>query len=187
MLQLTLSRELFLKYPEHDEGALTKSRAKMVNQSTLAEQARRLGLGTELILSRGEDSSGGRERSSILADGFEAVLGAIFLDSGFETAREFVIRQFTELLEDLEDRPNLSNPKGELQELMQSNSNEPPDYQLLSVSGPDHDRVFECSVHHHGVELGRGTGKSKKAAESQAALAALEAIRQKGTPPVDPL
>lgn len=177
VLQLALTGEVYEKHSNFDEGDLTKARAKLVNQHTLADRARRLNIGECLLLSRGEEASGGRERPSILADAFEAVLGALYLDGGFASAQEYVLREFAELLDELEDVPNLSNPKGELQELVQTNSNEAPEYQTLSVSGPDHDRVFECAVSHRGVELGRGAGKSKKAAESQAALAALQRLR----------
>jgi ribonuclease-3 len=151
----------------------------MVNRRTLANRGRRLGLGEHLILSRGEDSSGGRERPSALADTFEALLGAIFLDGGFDAARNFILRQFREEFGELEVIPNLENPKGELQEILQSSSTEAPQYQLESVSGPDHDRLFESAVYHRGVELGRGKGKSKKDSESQAALAALDQLRHK--------
>ena len=173
VLQLILTGELYEKFPATGEGPLTKARAQMVNRRALAQQGRRLGLGQHLILSRGEDASGGRERPSALADAFEALLGAIFLDAGFDAARDFVLRQFREEFGELEVIPNLENPKGELQETLQANSTEAPQYQLESVSGPDHDRLFESAVYHQGVELGRGKGKSKKEAESQAALAAL--------------
>ena len=178
VLQLVLTSELYGKFPAMGEGPLTKARAQMVNRRTLANRGSRLGLGEHLILGRGEDSSGGRERPSALADTFEALLGAIFLDGGFEAARDFVLRQFREEFGELEVIPNLENPKGELQEILQSNSTEAPQYQLESVSGPDHDRLFESAVYHRGVELGRGKGKSKKEAESQAALAALENLRR---------
>jgi ribonuclease-3 len=177
VLQVVLTTELYEKFPAMGEGPLTKARAQMVNRRALASQGRRLGLGDQLILSRGEESSGGRERSSALADAFEALLGAIFLDAGFETARDFILRQFREEFGELEVIPNLDNPKGELQELLQANSTEAPQYRLESVAGPDHDRVFETAVYHQGVELGRGSGKSKKEAESRAALAALVALR----------
>jgi len=179
VLQLVLTRELYEKFPAMGEGPLTKARAQMVNRRTLANRGRRLGLGDHLILSRGEDSSGGRERPSALADTFEALLGAIFLDGGFEVARDFILRQFREEFGELEVIPNLENPKGELQEILQSNSTEAPQYQLESVSGPDHDRLFESAVFHRGVELGRGKGKSKKDSESQAALAALEQLQRR--------
>ena len=179
VLQLVLTSELYGKFPSLGEGPLTKARAQMVNRRTLANRGRRLGLGEHLILSRGEDSSGGRERPSALADAFEALLGAIFLDGGFDAARDFILRQFREEFGELEVIPNLENPKGELQEVLQSNSTEAPQYQLESVSGPDHDRLFESAVYHRGVELGRGKGKSKKDSESQAALAALDQLRLK--------
>ncbi|HXT40441.1 MAG TPA: ribonuclease III [Candidatus Angelobacter sp.] len=180
VLQLVLTGELYEKFPSLGEGPLTKARAQMVNRRMLAGRGRRLGLGEHLILSRGEEGSGGRERPSALADAFEALLGAIFLDAGFDAARDFVLRQFREEFGELEVIPNLDNPKGELQEMLQANSTEAPQYQLESVAGPDHDRVFESAVYHRGVELGRGTGKSKKEAESQAALAALESLRRDG-------
>jgi ribonuclease-3 len=172
-----LTRELFEKFAAFGEGPLTKARAKLVNRRTLAEHGRQLGLGQSLLLSRGEELHGGRDRQSALADAFEALLGAIFLDSGFDQAREFIIRQFNSEFGQLTAIPTLENPKGELQELLQAVSAEAPLYQVVSATGPDHDRVFECTVLHGGVELARGQGKSKKAAESAAALAALEKLR----------
>jgi ribonuclease-3 len=178
VLQLVLTRELYEKFPTFGEGPLTKARAKLVNRRTLAERARHLGLGEHLIVSRGEEMHGGRERPSALADTYEALLGALLIDGGFEAAREFILRQFQAAFGGLEVIPILENPKGELQELLQSVSLEAPQYHVASASGPDHDRLFECTVHHIGVELARGRGKSKKAAESEAALAALAALRK---------
>ena len=177
VLQLVLTRELFEKFPAFGEGPLTKARAKLVNRDTLAEHGRELGLGGSLILSRGEELHGGRGRTSALADAFEALLGAIFLDGGFDVARDFILRQFQPAFGTLSVIPTLENPKGELQELLQATSTEAPEYRVVSVSGPDHDRMFECTVHHGGAELARGRGKSKKIAESEAALAALEKLR----------
>jgi len=177
VLQLVLTRELYDKFPYCGEGPLTKARAKLVNRRSLAERARQLGLGQHLILSRGEEMSGGRERPSGLADTFEALLGAIFLDSGFAQARDFILREFLNAFGEITVIPILENPKGELQEYLQSRSAVAPRYQVASTSGPDHDRIFECTVHHAGVELARGQGKSKKAAESEAALAALRKLR----------
>jgi ribonuclease III len=189
VLQLVLTRELYDKFPAFDEGPLTKARAKLVNRRTLAEHGRELGLGPALIVSRGEELHGGRERPSALADAYEAVLGAIFLDGGFDAARKVILRHFHAAFGALTVIPILENPKGELQELLQSISTEAPQYNVVSASGPDHDRVFECTVHHGGEELARGRGKSKKAAESEAALAALKKLRarqaaesQKATP-----
>jgi ribonuclease-3 len=178
VLGLILSRELYEKFPHSDEGPLTKSRAKLVNARALATHARALNLGAHLILSRGEETSGGRERASALADTFESLLGAIFLDGGFDAAREFILREFAADFGTLAESSGIENPKGELQELLQSRSPRAPEYQTVSATGPDHDRVFECIVQHEGVELARGRGKSKKAAESDAALAALKILRE---------
>jgi ribonuclease-3 len=179
VLQLVLTRELYDKFPAFGEGPLTKARAKLVNRRSLAERSRQLGLGRHLILSRGEEISGGRERPSALADTFEALLGAIFLDGGFDAARDFILRQFPGAFSEVSVIPILENPKGELQELLQAYSSEAPRYHVISTSGPDHDRVFECTVHHAGEELARGRGKSKKAAESEAAMAALAKLRER--------
>jgi ribonuclease-3 len=181
VLQLVLTRELYEKFPAFGEGPLTKARAKLVNRRTLAEHGRKIGLGKNLILSRGEELHGGRDRPSALADTFEAVLGAIFLDGGFDAASGFILGQFLPAFSQLGVIPILENPKGELQELLQSVSSEAPQYHVVSATGPDHDRVFECTVHHGGTELARGQGKSKKAAESEAALAALVKLREKQT------
>ena len=177
-LGLVLTRELYDKFPSVSEGPLTKARAQMINRRTLAEQARRIKLQDHLILSRGEEANAGRNRGSALADAFEAVVGAIFLDGGFDAVRAFVLRSFHEVFGELTSIPTLDNPKGELQELLQARSPEPPQYRMVQASGPDHDRVFECVVSHGGVEMGRGTGKSKKAAESEAAVAALKKLRE---------
>jgi ribonuclease III len=179
VLQLVLTRELYEKFPGFDEGPLTKARAKLVNRQTLAEHAALLNLGAHLTLSRGEETHGGRERPSALADAYEALVGAIFLDGGFEAARDFILREFSGNLVNLGAIPIMENPKGELQELLQAVSPEAPQYSVLSATGPDHDRMFECTVSHAGVELARGRGKSKKAAESEAALAALAKLREK--------
>ena len=176
VLQLALTRELYEKFPGFNEGPLTKARAKLVNRRTLALHGRALGLGEHLILSRGEENSGGRDRSSALADAYEALVGAIFMDGGYELARAFILREFGAAFGSLAVIPILENPKGELQELLQARSLEAPQYNVISTTGPDHDRVFECTVHHAGVELARGAGKSKKAAESEAALAALKTL-----------
>lgn len=179
VLQLILTRELYQRFPKFGEGPLTKARAKLVNRRTLADYGRLLGLGEYLTLSRGEEMNGGRERPSTLADTFEAVLGAMFLDGGFEAAEEFVLREFSSAVGELSGIPIMENPKGELQELLQAHSAEAPQYHVASVAGPDHDRIYECAVFHGGVELARGRGKSKKAAESEAALAALQHLRGK--------
>ena len=178
--------QLALTHPSiaHEQGAPVqhKARAKLVNRRTLAGHGRLLGLGEHLILSRGEELNGGRERTSALADAYEALVGAIFMDGGYDAARDFVLREFGAAFGSLAVIPILENPKGELQELLQARSPEAPQYHVVATTGPDHDRVFECTVHHAGVELARGAGKSKKAAESEAALAALEKLRPESNP-----
>lgn len=178
VLGAVLSQQLYEKFRDADEGLLTKSRAKLVNATSLAAHGRALSLGTHLILSRGEENTGGRSRPSILADAFEALLGAIFLDGGFTAARDFILREFAADFSELALPAGIENPKGELQELLQARSIEPPVYQLVSAAGPDHDRQFVCAVFHGGVELAQGSGKSKKAAESEAATAALRKLRE---------
>ncbi|HEX4119028.1 MAG TPA: ribonuclease III [Verrucomicrobiae bacterium] len=177
VLGLILTRELYEKFPDVSEGPLTKARAQMINRRTLAEQARHLGLRDYLILGRGEEANLGRNRASALADAFEALIGAIFLDGGFDAARTFVLRSFRRAFGELTSIPTLENPKGELQELLQGQSTEAPQYELIQTTGPDHDRDFECVVTHAGAELGRGRGKSIKSAQSEAAIAALKKLR----------
>lgn len=181
VLQLVLTHELYMKFPTFGEGPLTKARAKLVNRRTLVDKGRALGLGAQLILSRGEEVHGGRDRPSALADTYEAVLGAIYLDGGFAAAEKFILNQFNETLGGVTVLPTLENPKGELQELLQARSSDAPQYHVVSASGPDHDRIFECTVHHNGHELARGRGKSKKEAESAAALAALNELQRAKT------
>ncbi|HEY9509102.1 MAG TPA: ribonuclease III [Verrucomicrobiae bacterium] len=180
VLQLVLTRELYDKFPGFEEGPLTKARAKMVNRRTLADHGRAIELGKHLLVSRGEELHGGRERPSALADAYEAILGAIFLDGGYEAASDVILRQFQNPFGSVAAIPMLDNPKGELQEFLQATSIESPQYHVVSASGPDHDRVFECTVHHAGQELARGLGRSKKAAESEAARIALEKLKALG-------
>jgi ribonuclease-3 len=177
VLGLVLTRELYDKFPSVSEGPLTKARAQMINRRTLAEQARQISLQDYLILSRGEEANRGRSRASALADAFEALIGAVFLDGGFEEARAFLLRSFRRAFGELAVIPTLDNPKGELQEILQAKSPDAPHYDVVRATGPDHDRDFECVVSHGGIELGRGLGKSKKAAESEAAIAALKKLR----------
>jgi ribonuclease-3 len=179
VLQLVLTDELYRRFDSASEGPLTTARAHLVNRRTLSERARALSLGDYLRVSRGEEASGGRQRASALADALEAILGAIYLDGGLEAARAVVVGQFSNVFGGLEAMPSLDNPKGELQEWLQAESNESPDYRVESVTGPDHDRRFECTVIHRGVELGRGRGRSKKEAEGQAALMALRPFRER--------
>jgi ribonuclease-3 len=188
VIQLAVTSELYHRFPGLGEGALTQARAQLVNRTSLAAQARRLHLGRHVILSRGEESSGGRGRSSTLADAFEAIIGAVYVDAGFETARRMLLGLIQEGGAEMVELPNLDNPKGNLQEFLQATSPEAPRYELLETEGPDHDRTFRCAVLHGGVELARGVGRSKKAAESHAALLALQKLKSAAaaTPPPPP-
>jgi ribonuclease-3 len=186
VIQLAVTSELYHRFPGLGEGALTQARAQLVNRTSLAAQARRLHLGRHVILSRGEESSGGRGRSSTLADAFEAIIGAVYVDAGFETARRILLGLIQDGGTEMVELPNLDNPKGNLQEFLQATSPEAPRYELLETEGPDHDRTFRCAVLHGGVELARGVGRSKKAAESQAALLALQKLKSAAPPPSPP-
>jgi ribonuclease-3 len=186
VLQLVLTRELYQRFPACGEGPLTKARAKLVNRRSLSERAAALGLGQHLILSHGEEKSGGRERQGALADAFEAVLGSLYLDGGLDAAETFVLSQFTLDAATVPAIPVMDNPKGELQEFIQAISSESPKYTVVSATGPDHDRVFECTVEHEQRELARGVGKSKKEAESEAARAALTRLRAEHPVPAKP-
>lgn len=179
VLGMVLARELYLRLAGHPEGVLTKTRAQLVNRHSLEIQARALGLGSIVQLSRGEELQGGRERTSTLADAFEAVVGAIYLDGGFEAASGFLLRVFERTLDETEPAAAGENPKGDLQEYLQGRSSSAPTYRVITSSGPDHARVFECLVEHEGVELGRGEGGSKKEAETSAARHALQLIQKR--------
>ncbi len=177
VLQLIISAELYKRFPTRDEGSLSKARARLVNREALAERAREVHLGKELSLSRGEDRNDGRNRPSALADAFEAVVGAIYLDGGFIKVKKFIHTQFANQFAEADSGRHKGNPKGELQEILQGKSAVAPEYRLLETEGPDHDRSFICAVRHSGRELARGSGKSKKNAEMNAAAAAIDSLQ----------
>ncbi|WP_395749481.1 ribonuclease III [Prosthecobacter sp.] len=174
VLQLALSHLLFHRLDQADEGVLTQARAQLVSTKALARIARRIGLGAYLRMGRGEEANGGRNRESTLADALEAVAGAIHLDSGSAAAHEFAARLFAEDLEALSRGPLDANPKGQLQELIQAVGIEPPQYEIVGAEGPDHAKNFIATVSWQGAQLGRGSGRSKKDAEVQAAQTALD-------------
>jgi len=174
VLQLVITHHLYRLFPAFSEGQLTKLRSRIVSREGLKKHAVLLGLGSYLMLGRGEEASQGRERSSTLADAFEALIGAIYLDSEIETVRRFVLRVTGDELNALAREPGEHNPKGELQELLQALSTQSPAYEVLSETGPDHQKSFICRVLWDGRELGRGAGQSKKQAEINAAADALQ-------------
>lgn len=174
VIQLLLSELLYDRFPAADEGLLTKVRAQLVSTKALARIARMVKLGDFLLMGKGEEQNGGRDRDSSLADAMEAVAGAVFLDAGMEAARGVARRLFLPEIVRLGDKPVDQNPKGQLQEILQAVSPQSPSYQILEQSGPDHEKCFVAAVSWQGQELGRGRGKSKKEAEVEAARAALE-------------
>jgi ribonuclease-3 len=149
-------------------------RARLVSRDALKAHAQALDLGRHLLMGRGEEASGGRVRASTLGDAFEAIVGAIYLDSDFATARNFVLRETRAALEQVREEPIDINPKGQLQEILQSIAMRGPTYEVLSATGPEHAKTFVVEARWEGLVLGRGTGLSKQAAEVEAARDALE-------------
>ncbi len=188
---LVVSDLLFEAWPEADEGQLSRRRAALVNAQALARRARVLELGSCLALGRGEEKTGGREKTSILAGAFEAVVGAVYRDGGFGAARDFVVRAFAgEIARPLDEASDheLGDYKTRLQERTQRDFRRAPVYALLAVTGPDHARAFESRVTLEGRVLGTGRGTSKKTAEQAAAreaLARLDDEQAGGTAPLD--
>lgn len=174
VLEFIVSKELFKKFPDKEEGYLTALRANIVNTVSLAELAKKLKLGSILYLSKGEEESGGRTNPSLLADTVEAIIGAIFIDRGLLDAEKFISEN---LLSDLDKRSEepLKDSKSLLQERVQSQSLPAPKYQVIEESGPDHDKKFVIEVVVSGEVWGRGEGKSKSLAEQEAAKDALKA------------
>lgn len=177
VLELVSSEFLFREHPEVPEGELTKMRASMVCEPSLAFCARDLELGKFMLLGKGEEATGGRERDSIISDAMEAVTGAIYLDGGMEYAKAFINRF---ILSDLEDKQLFYDSKSNLQELIQGKLKKDFRYELLEESGPEHNKTFRVSVQMEDECLGEGAGRTKKAAEQQAAYKALLLLRDRG-------
>lgn len=173
VLDLVIGHSLSKRYPEMKEGELTRFRASLVNESHLADMARNLDLGKYLCLGKGEDSSNGRNKSSILSCAFEAVVGAIFEDSDYPTTAGLVERLFREAVKEKKEDLLLADAKSRLQELLQEKYNEAPTYRLDTEEGPSHKKRFSVSVLFGDTVLGTGTAGSKKEAEQRAAAAAL--------------
>ena len=177
VLQLVITEYLFSHFQAEAEGQLTKLRSRLVSRDGLKTHAADLDLGRYILMGRGEETSGGRERTSTLADAFEALIGALYLDGGLDVAKNFILTQTRADLAKLADEPVDFNPKGDLQELVQSISPRSPVYELVSQSGPEHEKTFVSEVVWEGIVLGEGTGRSKKQAETAAALEALQLKR----------
>jgi ribonuclease-3 len=174
VIQLVVTEQLYRLYPGFSEGRMTKLRTRLVSRTALKTRAQELDLGRYLMMGRGEEASGGRERASTLADAFESVVGAIYLDGGFDASRNFILRAMSDDFESIARDPEEVNPKGALQEILQAIEPFAPEYEVLEQSGPEHLKRFVSRVIWHGLELGRGEGLSKKQAQVAAASDALE-------------
>ena len=179
VLQIILTEHIFKRYPQFSEGDLTKIRSALANQSALAMLARRIDLGSALMLGRGELETGGNMRESTLSDTMESLLGAIMLDSDLDTARDIFLKIFAQefpeparMLQDL-------NPKGALQEYTQRKYRRQPEYHLVSVSGPDHNPVFRVEVRVHNIAVASAEASKRKTAESIAAHEALNMLQER--------
>jgi len=168
-----IGEELYRRLPEKKEGCLTKYRALIVCEKSLAETARSIEIGSQMKLGRGEETSGGRERESIIADAMESLIGAVYLDSDYECVKKFVLGYFRERLEQAIAGNMHDDHKSEFQEMAQADGPVKINYELVSEEGPDHDKTFYVRVTVDDVEKGQGKGKSKKEAEQQAAKDAM--------------
>lgn len=178
VLELCMSTLLYHKFKDWTEGDLTKLRASVVCEGTLSKNARQLNLGKYLRLSKGEKNTGGAERDSILADCFESVIGAIYLDSGLDESKKFVEKFLNDDVEELQHTFRISDYKSYLQEIIQEDSLVPINYELINETGPAHNKLFEMEVFHNGKTLGKGKGRTKKEAEQKSAFSALKKIRK---------
>ena len=175
VLEIVTSDFLYHKYTEKPEGDLTKIRASIVCEPTLAYCAEAINLGSYLFLGKGEDATGGRNRNSVVSDAMEAVIGAIYLDGGFASAKEFVLKF---ILNDLENKQLFYDSKTILQEIVQENGTQPVEYILTKEEGPDHNKNFTVEARVNGKVMGQGSGHTKKAAEQAAAYQAIRVLRK---------
>ena len=176
VLELAISKILYERFSDNTEGDLSKLRAAIVNEEQLAELAREIHLGEHLYLGKGEDQTGGRDKPSLLSDAYEAVLGAIFIDRGFDKAVKVIQKNFDGILKKVGGSGYVNDYKTRLQEVVQGKFRTVPRYKLAREIGPDHSKTFEIQLLINGAHTSTGTGASKKAAEQDAARQALEKI-----------
>jgi ribonuclease-3 len=177
VLGFAIADLLFRKFPSQDEGWKSKIKASLVSTASLARLAERLNLGEHLLLGRGEEKTGGRRKQALLADGYEALIAAIYLDGGIEHATAFIQRQFADLVSEARQPDSLMRDfKSTLQERVQSGGDPPPEYVVVGESGPDHHKTFQVEVRVRGEALAEAAGRSKKEAEQEAARLALERL-----------
>lgn len=174
ILSAVVADHLYNKHPDHDEGKLSQIKSQIVSRQGLCRWAKKGGFGEFFYISKGEESNGARTRDSLLANTFEAVIAAIYIDSGFAAAKKFIQGYL-----DQQKRVIINDPKSKLQELLQSKYQTLPEYKVLSESGPDHEKVFEIGVYHRKKLLGSGSGRCKKDAEQAAAKKALKTLLKK--------
>jgi len=178
VLSLVIGNILLLRYPEFNEGDLSMNRADLVNETQLAAIARTLLIGQHVQLGKGEMQTNGREKDSILSDTYEAVIAAVYLDGGFEAVYSMIEYHFSSLFDSITARNAKHYYKSKLQELVQSKRHLIPHYKIINESGPDHDKIFDVQLNVGKIST-TGTGKSKKLAEQDAAMKALDIIEQK--------
>ncbi|MFA6981660.1 MAG: ribonuclease III [Patescibacteria group bacterium] len=177
VLQLLSSQFLYEKYPNHPEGDLTNFRAAIVCTQSLAQEAKRLGFGEFLLLSHGEESTGGREREYILANTFEAILGALFIEEDMEFCKKFTEEELFYKVEEMVENESYKDAKSLFQEIAQEKMGITPAYKVLDSWGLDHEKVFKIGVFLEGEEYGTGEGRSKQKAEQEAAEKALDKLK----------
>jgi len=175
VLELVVTDFLFAKYPEKPEGELTAIRAALVNTVSLSESSTKLGVNDYLLMSKGEAKDTGRARSYILANAFEALIGALYMDQGYEAAKTFIATHLFPKTEKIVEKRLWQDPKSRFQELAQEHANTTPTYQTLGQEGPDHDRVFTVGVFLGSEKVAEGKGRAKQEAEQEAAEAAIDA------------
>jgi len=173
-LGLIVAEKLYRDFPDCDEGEMTRLRAALIRGDTLARMARAIRLGNYLYLGKGEEASGGRNKPANLAGALEAVIAAIFLDQGSAITRDFILRLFNKELQKVASQGAGVDYKSQLQELIQAREQQTPVYRVIKTIGPDHDKRFTVEVRVGDTVLGKGSGKGKKAAETEAARSALE-------------
>ncbi len=176
ILGFIVAEELYQRFPQFSEGEMTKLRSSLVCRDALSRIARAISLGNYLYLGRGEEVSGGRHKPANLVGALEAVIAAIFLDQGSTTTRDFVLRSLNKELDRVLSQGVEADYKSQLQELIQSRQQQTPTYNVIEAVGPDHDRTFTVEVRLGDTVLGRGSGKSKKVAEAEAARSALDQL-----------
>lgn len=179
ILEFVVSSHIYLSFPEQEEGFLTALRANIVNTKSLASLAEKLNVGKDLFLSRGEEQGGGRGNTSLLADTIEAIIGALYIDQGFEAASSFIHENLLKDMAGVLEKP-LKDPKSRLQEYVQSKGLQAPRYRVTSENGPDHAKLFVVDVSVGEQSYGVGEGKSKSTAEQAAAEHALENLEKIG-------